>query len=643
MKKQSALLIITMLASSMSAQIHTHTEQTHAVQRFSSSDVHIEESEMMRRQQWDEHYILSLNADRLLFHFRQECGLEPLPDIAPYQGWESTDLRGHTLGHWLSALSLMAGGQASSNAIKEEAVKRLNHTIDVLAECQQQRSQLHPESAGYLSAFREQMLDVADNTGQGWAPYYTLHKILQGLLDAYRIGGNTKAIDIARRLGDYIYLRTTRLDKDKWLKALDIMEVGGFAESMFNLYQITNNSKHLTAAQTFQQMSKLAPAAHGVDSLHIHVTDNYNHANSTIPQFIAAKREYDINGNSMMLDAATNFWNMVVEHRTYCNGTTGFHEHWNMAGDQLSKELDAQAGENCCTYNMIKLSDELFLTNPSTKYPEYTERTIINGIMGTIEPETANFMYFHTQKPGAFKTFPPNDGVFYCCSASGMESHLRYAAGIYFHTDDILYVNQFFHSALQWQQKGVVLRQTTNFPCEEETAISFDEADTTFELRIRIPSWCQKGFTLRLNGKKATWTQRDGYACIRRKWHKGDKLSVSLPMSLHVEPLADAPQTVALLYGPIVLAADLGKDGVTRELINTSDNFFGGVKEPWQVNMQIPSLTGNVSNLNWIKKQKNKLLFSTSSTSDGSTILFRPLYEIHDCRFADYMKVVSGK
>lgn len=617
--------------------------QAQEVQRFRAADVRLTPSEMFERQQWDEQYILSLDADRLLYHFRGECGLDPLPNTAPYGGWESTDLRGHTLGHWLSALSLMAGGQASTDALKEEAKNRLTHTIDILAECQLQRSKLHPESAGYLSAFREQMLDVADNTGQGWAPYYTLHKIMQGLLDAYRMTGNEKALKVANSLGDYIHKRTTRLDNDKWLKALDIMEVGGFAESMLNLYQITKKKEHLMAAQQFQQMSKLLPAAHGVDSLHIHVTDNYHHANTTIPQFIAAIREYDINDNQLMLDAATNFWDMVVNHRTYCNGTTGFHEHWNMPGNQLSQELDAQAGENCCTYNMIKLSDELFLTNPDVKYPEYTERAIVNGIMGTIEPKTANFMYFHTQKPGAFKTFPPNAGVFYCCSGSGMESHLRYAAGVYFHTEDVLYVNQFFPSTLEWKDKGVICHQNTDFPREEGSFICFDEAETTFEVRIRIPSWCEKGFTLKLNGKKVAWTQKNGYACLSRKWQKDDRLSISLPMTLHTEPLADAPNTIALFYGPMVLAADLGKEGVTQDLINTSDNFFGGVKEPWQVKMQVPSLTGNPKKLNWIKKEKGKLLFRTSSTSDGRTMLFRPLYEIHDSRFADYLIINNHK
>ena len=641
MKGILSILFLT-ISFAVQAQESIYNGGEPVVYRFSPSEVHLTQSEMLERQQWDEHYILSLNADRLLYYFRQECGVEALPNVIPYQGWEATDLRGHTLGHWLSALGLMAGGQASTEALKEEAHSRLNHTIDVLSECQQRRAQLHPASEGYLSAFREQMLDVADNTGQGWAPYYTLHKIMQGLLDAYRMDNNDKALKVAVSLGDYIYRRTTRLDETKWLKALDIMEVGGFAESMLNLYQITKKKEHLTAAQRFQQHSKLQPAAHGTDSLHIHVSDNYHHANSTIPQFIAAKREYDITGNKYMLKASANFWNMVTRHRTYCNGTTGFHEHWNLPGDQLSKELDAQAGETCCTYNMIKLSDELFLTHPDAQYPEYTERAIINDIMGTIEPETANFMYFHTQKPGAFKTFPPNASVFYCCSASGMESHLRYAAGIYFHTDETLYINQFFPSTLEWKQKGIVCHQTTGFPREEGTVLCFDEADSTFEVRIRIPSWCQAGFAVKLNGKKVAWTQEKGFACIRRKWQKGDELSVSLPMALHTEPLADAPHTAALCYGPVVLAADLGKEGVTQDLINTGDNFYGEVKEPWQVKMEIPSLLGSPDKLKGMKKQNGKLLFSTSRTSDGKTMLFRPLYEIHDCRFADYLNFTDN-
>ena len=632
--KRSNIITVFFCASSVLLNAQT-------IERFNTDDVRLDQSEMLDRQRWDERYILSLDANRLLYYFRSESGVNQPVGAVPYMGWESTDLRGHTLGHWLSALSLMASGQASDNAARAEAQKRLAYTVGALAECQQHRSQLHPESAGYLSAFREQMLNVADSTGQGWAPYYTLHKILQGLLDAHRLAGNTQALDVASRMGDYVYQRTTRFDNARWLKALDIMEVGGFAESMLNLYQVTKNQNHLQAAQRFQQMSKLMPAAHGVDSLHVHVTDNFNHANSTIPQFISAKRQFDVTGDRTMLIAASNFWDMVVNTRTYCNGTTGFHEHWNLPPNQLSKELDAQAGETCCTYNMIKLSDELFLANPDVKYPEYTERAIINSIMGTIEPETANFMYFHTQKPGAFKTFPPNTNVFYCCSATGMESHLRYAAGIYFHTADVLYVNQFFPSALQWRQKGVACHQSTEFPLEEGSVLCFDQADTDFELRIRIPSWCKDEFALKLNGKKIGYTLTGGYASVRRTWHKGDELTIALPMHLYAEPLADDPGTIALFYGPMVLAADLGKEGLTSERINTTDNFYGGVKEPWQVKFEMPSLTGNPQKLNWIKKEKADMQFSTSRTSNGQFLLFRPLYQIYNCRFADYFKITK--
>jgi len=607
---------------------------------FALDEVRITGGEMLARQEWDERFILSLDADRLLFHFRQQAGVENPAGVQPYGGWEATDLKGHTLGHWLTALSLMAGGQASTPALQSEAKRRIEHVVGALAECQA------ATGTGYVSAFSERMLDVADATGQGWAPYYTLHKILQGLIDAYAATGNAQALAVADRFGDYIYGRTRRVDLAQWPKVMDIMEVGGFADALLNLYALTHKQIHFDAGHFFQQWDKIVPAAEGRDQLHVEITDNYKHANGTIPQFTAALREYGVTGNDTLLAAARNFWHFVVDHRTYSNGTTGFHEHWNYGPDQLSREMDLQAGETCCTYNMIRLSHGLFCQEPRAEYAEYVERATLNDIMGSIEPETANFMYFHTQKPGGFKIFGPNAQVFWCCTGTGMENHLRYASGIYFHAEEnapVLFVNQFFPSQVQWREAGLVVRQEGDFPLAEQSSLIVAEGTADAEIRIRVPRWCE-GFALKINGKKVkTPDIADGYCTLRRTWQAGDCIDIALPMRLHAEPLKDEPAMASILYGPLVLAADLGKDGVTPDLIHSLDYFYEEIPEPWQVHFEVPAMTGSMRSLKWLKQRKGALEFTTERTSDGSRQTLRPLYQISDTRFADYWRFSKAK
>jgi DUF1680 family protein len=443
-------------------------------------------------------------------------------------------------------------------------------------------------------------------------------------------------------MGDYIDNRMQRVtDSEQWCRNLEFMEVGGIAESLYNLYQITHKDTHLHAANCFNSIaSKLLPAYRHQDLLSDKRTDNFHHTNATIPQFIGALRGYEVTGNDTLLRATENFWDEVVRHRTYCNGTTGYREHWNLPPDHLSEELDIKAGETCATYNMIKLSNDLFCYNPNAQYAEYVERALFNDILGSIDPQTGNFMYFHTQKPGGFKTFGRNDEVFWCCTGTGMENHQRYGESFYFHGGDKLYVNQFVSSEVFWSDKRIKLQQTTSFPDSPSSTLRIVQGSADFDLLIRRPSWCS-GFIVSVNGQKQTSKMNaEGYVLIRRSWKTGDCIKLEFQIPLRAESLKDAPQTAAIMYGPIVLAGDLGKEGVSDSLRLTTDYFYDKVPQTYQVNFVVPSLTGNMHKIGtWMEREPGiELCFSTNATSNGQKIVFYPLYRVFNHRFADYWK-----
>lgn len=596
---------------------------------FSVGDVQLTESPFKQNETLDVKALNNFDAERLLYSFRTMAGIKNPSGVKQYGGWESTDLRGHTMGHYLTALSYYYARSGDA-----EARKKIIHIVDVLDTCQTKIG------TGYLSAFPEKMLDVMDSTGEGWAPYYTLHKILQGLVDAYRLTSNMEALKVASKMGDYFYNRTQRVkSREVWNKVLDKMEQGGFSESLLNLYELTQKKTHLDCAIFFQQLSKLQPATDHIDRLSDHRTHNFRHSNATIPQFIAAARMYELTSDTFYRAAAFNFWDMVIGHRTYSNGSTGYNEYWNHGADSLSSELGIKAGETCCTYNLIKLSNDLFRLAPDARYADYVERGLYNHILGSINPETANFTYFQTLQPGGFKTYGRNTEVFWCCTGTGLENHQRYGESIYFKKEKSLYVNLFIPSILRWKEQEIKMEQTTRFPYEQGSTLTIREGGGDFSLFLRIPKWCREGFKVTVNGKKATCSvQANGYCRIERQWKQGDVIKIALPMSLWALPTPDDAHKVSLMYGPIVLAGDLGNKGVTPELVNTTDNFFGNVSKVYQVHDSIPALTGNLKNISsWLKPVKDTpCTFRTSKTENGQIILFRPLYTFYKDRFAAY-------
>jgi len=535
--------------------------------------------------------MLSLDVDKLLAGFREQAHLDT-KGVTKYGGWESTDLRGHTLGHWLTAMSIYV-----SQSDDKDAAARIEYAVHSLRECQ------NAIGTGFLAAWDERMLDIVEDTGQGWAPYYTVHKILQGLIDNYNYTGNAEALASAKSLGDYLalradYIKQRNAGKDNhsfierqgrharvsWEQALEIQETGGYSEAMLNLYALTGNESYLETARLFHQMNKLEPASRGIDELHTGSEHNHHHANTTIPQFIAAARDAQLTGDEKKLTSARNFWDMVVNHRTYNIGSTGNHEHWNLPADRIIDELTSQAGETCATYNMIRLSNLLFSMEPRAQYAEYVERALCNHILSSIQPGTSNFMYFHTVKPGTPRTYGQNKECFWCCTGTGMENPVRYAESIYF--EDLehnrLYINQFIGSTME----GVV-KLESNFPESDEATLTL-LCDTTMQIYIRKPSWSSRFKIKGAKGKLA-----DGYVTLERKWKKGDKIRISFPMDDHNEYVLGSNEVYSILHGPLVMAAKTDDTQLQQEEVTVTDNFFNKVPAEYDSNMDIPSFNAS--------------------------------------------------
>jgi uncharacterized protein len=577
----------------------------------------------------DEEYLLSLDVPRLLHNFRVAAGL---PSSAqPLGGWEAPDveLRGHSVGHYLSALSLM---YASTGDDRFKA--RADSLVAELAKVQDAEStKFHP---GYLSAFPEEFFDRVEARQRVWAPYYTIHKIMAGLLDANLLCGNAQALDVLKKQADWVYWRNSRLT-DEQRQGMLQNEHGGMIEVLSNLYAVTGDKKYLDAAQMFEHRRIMDPLARGVDPL------NNIHANTQIPKIIGVAREYELTGEKRYYDVATFFWDRVVHHHTFVMGGNSDNEIF-FPEEETSHHLGPAGPETCNTYNMLKLTRHLFSWDASPATMDFYERALTNHILGSQDPKTGMVSYYCPLKPGGFKTFSTPTDSFWCCVGTGMENHAKYNDSIYFHAPDgsALYVNLFIPSELTWKDKGLKVRQLTKYPEEDSTTISF-AADKPVRLavKLRYPSWAQSGIALTVNGTRQSITQQPGsFVTIDRTWKTGDAIRLQLPMALHAEALPDDSHIQALMYGPVVLVGDLGTTGLdTVKRYGPSAPALGRIAP-----VEVPSFV--VSNpselLAHIKPVAGKTLtFQTSGIGQPHDVTLVPLYKTFEPRYTVYWTVYS--
>jgi DUF1680 family protein len=508
---------------------------------FPLEEVRLLEGPFRHAMELDEKYLLALDVDRLLHAFRLNAGL---PSTArPLGGWEDpkVELRGHFAGHYLSACSLMyaSTGDERFKAKGDQLVKGL-------AACQEKLGN------GYLSAFPESFIDRVEKRQRVWAPWYTLHKLFAGLLDMNEYCGNEQALDVARRFGDWVASRAEKLS-DAQFQGMLRNEHGGMNETLANLYARTGDPKYLKLAERFNHQAVIEPATRHRDTL------TGLHANTQIPKFIGTAREYELTGRREFESASKFFWDTVVHERSY---VIGGHSDGEMFSDKerLSQALGPNTTETCNTYNMLKLTRHLFEWEPRAEYADYYERALYNHILASQNPETGMMCYYVPLRSGARKVYNGFDDAFWCCTGTGVENHAKYGDSIYFHDgESVLYVNLFIASELNWREKGLKLRQETNYPEEQGTSLVFEgDQPTELTLNIRHPAWAGSGFAVKLNGEDQAVEGTPGsYVALRRTWKKGDRVEVALPFPLHTEGFRDNPNRLAFLHGPLVLSAEI--------------------------------------------------------------------------------------
>jgi DUF1680 family protein len=561
-------------------------------------------------------YLRDLDSDRMLHNFRLTAGL---PSTAqPLGGWEGpkVELRGHFVGHYLTACALTYAATGD-----EPLRRKADALVTALAECQNALGK-----TGYLSAFPEELIDRVIEGRRVWAPWYTLHKIMAGLLDMYVSCGNKEALEVLSGMAAWTKTRLDKLDDEAMQRMLKV-EHGGMTEVLANLYAVTANLDHLALARRFDHKSFLDPLAAGRDEL------KGLHVNTQVPKVIGAAREYELTGEKSYADAATYFWDEVVNHRSYVTGGTSNYEGWRTGPDVLAAELSNASHETCVTYNMLRLTRQLFTWSADPKLADYYERALFNGILSTQDPETGMVMYYVPMESGWYRTFcTPNDS-FWCCTGTGVENHAKYGDSIYFHDDKALFVNLFIASELDWPEKGLSIRQETRFPDEEGTSFRFScKEDVDLEVLIRVPEWATRGVELKINEEPQEISATpSNYLAIARTWTNGDRLTLAMPMSLRLWRMPDDPHIAAILYGPIVLAGELPTEDLPGEKVYGPYHADG---KP----VRAPDLVPASENLeDWIKPLEGRpLAFRTSAAGRPDDVTLLPFCRLFGRRYALY-------
>jgi uncharacterized protein len=581
---------------------------------FPLTDVKLLDGPFLHATELDEKTLLNYEPDRLLSRFFSEAGLKPKADH--YMGWENESLAGHSLGHYLSACSMMY--QTTGNKI---FLDRVNYIVAELKIVQRANGN------GYIGAFPKGKKVFEEEVAKGnirssgfdlngiWSPFYTEHKIMAGLRDAYRLCGNVDALEVEKNFAGWIGGIVSPLNEDQVQKMLQC-EHGGIGETLADLFADTNDKKYLRFSNIFYHKAILDSLKDNKDIL------PGKHCNTNIPKLIALSRLYELTGDESDRRAAEFFWSTVVDHHSYVTGGNGNKEYFGPE-DKFHDRLGQETTESCNVYNMLKLSEHLFEWEASARVADFYERALFNHILSSQNPETGNVTYNLALGMGGYKDFQ-NPFDFTCCIGTGMENHAKYGRNIFYHNDNELYVFQYIASELTWKEKGLVISQKTTFPDEEGSEFEFScKKPVKLTLQIRCPSWIQKGIEIKVNNKPWPSSVKPGnFIPIERKWISGDKVEVHFPFSLRLEPMPDDSNRLAIMYGPLVLAGDLGP---------VSDTV---IKAPDYVPVM---MTENRDPLTWIKPVNGKPnTFITVNTGKPRDIELRPFYKIYNRRYSVY-------
>lgn len=597
---------------------------------FDLAAVKLLDSPFKENMKRESNWILSLKVNSLLQSFRTNAGVYNGNEggyftVKKLGGWESLDcdLRGHTTGHIMSGLSLLYATTGDEvYKVKSDSI------VNGLAEVQKVLNQ-----GGYLSAFPQNLIDRSIAGQSVWAPWYTQHKIISGLIDQYLYCNNPKSLEIAKGMATWAYNKLHSLS-DEQRKQMLKNEFGGMNDSYYNLYAITGIAEHKYLAEFFYHEAVLDPLMKGEDIL------EKKHANTYIPKLIGISRGYELEGNEKYKKTADFFWNTVVNHHSFITGSNSDKEKF-FKPDHLSEHLTGYTGESCNVYNMLKLTRHLFAYNPDSKYVDFYEKALYNHILGQQDPQSGNISYFLPMMPGAHKVYSTNENSFWCCVGSGFENQAKYGEFIYYHNANDLYVNLFIPSELNWKEKGINVKQETTFPEEQKTTFTVrTPSSAKMTINIRYPEWATSGVQVKINGKSFKVKQlSNGYIPIQRKWNDKDKIEVLFPMKLKANPTADNPNIVAFTYGPIVLAGKMGTDGMVDPAPFSNPKLYN---DYYTFNYNVPKKLSNKLNMDsanlttYLKPNKEEGL-SFKLVKEG--IVLEPIYKIHRERYVIYWDI----
>jgi DUF1680 family protein len=501
-------------------------------------------------------FLLSLEPDRLLHNFHVSAGLEPKGEV--YGGWEARGIAGHSLGHYLSACSLMFA-QTGDGEVRARAA----YVVAELARCQAAHGDGYVggttvERGGkvvdgkivYEEIRKGEIRTGGFDINGGWVPLYTWHKVQAGLIDAHRHAGVEGAMPVLLGMAGYLATILEGLDESQMQKLL-ACEHGGLNEAYADTYALTGNPRWLRLAERIRDRRVLDPLTERKDIL------PGLHANTQIPKLIGLARLHELDGDPRHATAARFFFDIVTRHHSYVIGGNSEREHFGPP-DTLSTRITDRTCEGCNSYNMLKLARHLYGWRPDAALFDFYERVHLNHILAQQHPKTGMFAYFMPLAAGARRTWSTRDDSFWCCVGSGMESHAKHGDSIYWEDGSRLFVNLYIPSTLDWRERGLKLDLDTDFPDSQTVTLTVAAARRrVLALALRLPGWCEHP-RIALNGRPAAFAREGGYAVLTRAWRAGDRLELILPMRLKVEPTPDDPRVIAFSHGPVVLAADLG-------------------------------------------------------------------------------------
>jgi uncharacterized protein len=575
---------------------------------------------LARAQALDARYLLALDPDRMMALYRQRAGLPPRAE--PLGGWDADghNLTGHIAGHYLSAVSLMweATGdprfrQRADRVVAELAAVQEKHGDGFLL-----------AQAGARECFdrvvKGDIRSAPFDLNGLWVPWYVLHKTMAGLRDAYRHAGNRAALQVSVKAAAWTDGVLSKLT-DAQVQAMLATEHGGMAEVLADLYADTGDARWLALSRRFDHRAVLDPLRQGEDRL------SGLHGNTNIPKLVAAAVRYGYAGDEADLSAADFFWQRVVGHHTFATGGHSKDEHLRDP-DRYGAIVDGRTAESCNVYNMLKLTRRLFAHRPDVRYAEFQERALFNHVLGSIDPADGATCYMVPVGRGVRREYADMETSFTCCVGTGMESHGLHGLGLYHESGDTLFVNLYAPSRAEWKEARAVVTQETDFPEGESARLTVAlAAPRRFTLAVRRPGWAEAGFTVKVNGEPVgDLPAPPAFVRLDRVWKDGDAVLVTLPKTLRLEPTPDEPRRVAILWGPLVLAANLGLE-----------------PEPWEEERHAglaqmpPLLVGDRPVADWVKPVPDRPgEFRTQGALEGRDVPLVPFYRLHRRVYAAY-------